>query len=77
MLADGEAVSGLLHDEAADPPITRLSVWIGLREDGDGVSVLAVCDENLATVQDVLLPVLFRGRLDVLHVAAGLRLGQT
>ena len=65
-----------LHHEAADPPVARLRVRIRLCEDGDGVSVFAVRDEHLAPVQDVLLPVPLRRRLDVLHVAARLRLSQ-
>ena len=76
VLADGEAVSGLLHDEATDSPVARLCVKIGLREDGDGVSALAVGDEHLTPVQDVLLAVARSGGLDVLDVAAGLGLGQ-
>src|SRR3546814_2136677 len=53
----------------------RLDLGIGLDADEDQVGVLAVGDEGLRPVDDIVIAILLRGRAHPLKVAAGARFG--
>src|SRR3546814_3535371 len=64
---------GLDEDDRHALP-RRLYLGVGLDADEDQVGVLAVGDEGLRPVDDIMIAILLRGRAHPLKVGAGARL---
>ena len=76
MLPDPHARIRFLDEEAAHSTMTRLGIWISLGEYRKGIPVLRVGNEHLGAAYNVLFTVLCSVCLDVLDIAAGLRLSE-
>ena len=74
MLTHGETLCRPLYNYARDTTVGGICSSVGLDHDGECGAVLTVGDEHLGAVEDVFVAVPHRRRLDVLDVAAGLRL---
>ena len=76
MLSDGDAVRGLLDDEASHAAVRWVRSPVRLCEHCDGVAAFSVSNEHLPAVDDVLLAVSGGGGLDASEVASRIRLGE-
>src|SRR5436190_9003631 len=63
------------HEEQREAVVTGLRV--GLRDEHDHVGAVAVGDVGLRAVDDVVVAVAYRARLDAGHIGAGVGLGDT
>lgn len=75
--ADGWAALALLHREQTDAGVGGLGTRIGLGGNGEHRAVARVGDEHLGAGEDVLVAAASRGGANRLHVAAGVRFGES